>query len=100
MSLDTLPTCPLGLTAENLSGWRDGDLSPDRMQRIESHLAACATCQHRLAGFQRIADDLQLIPEPTLDVTHFWTDLRLRSAHTPLARRRAWVPWLRCCSSP
>jgi len=37
MSLDTLPTCPLGLTAENLSGWRDGDLSSDRMQRIESH---------------------------------------------------------------
>jgi hypothetical protein len=88
MSLDTLPTCPLGLTAENLSGWRDGDLSPDRMQRIESHLAACAACQHRLAGFQRIADDLQLIPEPALDVAHFWTDLRLRSAHTPQARRR------------
>jgi hypothetical protein len=30
----------------------------------------------------------ELIPEPTLDVTHFWTDLRLRSAHTPQARRR------------
>ena len=89
MSLDTLPTCPLGLTAENFSGWRDGDLSSDRMQRIESHLAACAACQQRLAGFQRIADDLQLIiPEPALDVAHFWTDLRLRSAHTPQARRR------------
>jgi len=68
MSLDTLPTCPLGLTAEILSGWRDGDLSPDRMQRIESHLAACATCQQRLAGFQRIADGLQRMSQKAPDL--------------------------------
>src|SRR5260370_4888129 len=76
MSSNTAPECPLGLTTEDLSGWRDGDLPPDRMRHVEAHVAECGACQQRLARFEPTASGLRAIPEPALDVPHFWAGLR------------------------
>lgn len=51
------------LDDELLSALVDAELSPDETAFAQSHLAACAECSERLAGFRSVAVLVQRLPE-------------------------------------
>lgn len=51
--------CALGIRVETLSALRDDVLTAAEMQRLRGHVATCAACQARLAGFDRVAQALR-----------------------------------------
>lgn len=58
--------CPLGLTPQQLSAWRDRLAAPEEARRIEAHVRACDACRSWLAEFDRLAEPLRTerVPEP------------------------------------
>lgn len=86
MSDDTIAECPLALTPEDLSRFRDGDLSSSRAHAMEDHLATCAACRARLAEYVDIGSGLSAIPEPALDDGRFWREVEARMRDTRKAR--------------
>jgi hypothetical protein len=66
MTLHTAEACALGLTEEQLSGWRDGLLPPSEMARIAGHAATCQACQQRLDDLERIGSALRSQRAPDL----------------------------------
>lgn len=86
MSDDTITECPLALTPEDLSRFRDGDLSSSRAHELEDHLATCAACRARLAEYVDIGSGLRAIPEPALDDSRFWREVEARARDRRPAR--------------
>lgn len=78
MSANTFPACPLALTADDLSRFRDGDAPPGQERVIQDHLASCAVCRARLAEYDHIGTGLRDIPEPMLDGDRFWREVEAR----------------------
>lgn len=58
MSAPTTAHCPLGLTPDDLSAWRDHTLPSDEERRITAHLATCLACQRILAADETLAATL------------------------------------------
>jgi anti-sigma factor RsiW len=82
-----------------LSGYRDGELSPGRRRRVEGHLRGCERCSKELATLDRLHAALTLaVADPPEAVwTAFWPQVRGRIA-APAARpeepvrRSLWGP--------
>jgi len=84
MSIEIAPACALGLTRDDLSGWRDGFLGVAERERIRAHVATCAACGERLADFDAIAHELrrQRVPEPD---ARLWTAVQSAATRPRLA---------------
>ncbi|HEY7833245.1 MAG TPA: zf-HC2 domain-containing protein [Ktedonobacterales bacterium] len=67
MAVESLPTCPAGVTAETLSAWRDDALPAAAAGRLTAHLAGCAACQARLVRYANLAAALRAQPPPGPD---------------------------------
>ncbi len=61
---DLANMCPLRLTGDMLTAWRDGALPASDAQRIADHLASCDACRSRIATFDRGAGALRPQSEP------------------------------------
>jgi hypothetical protein len=71
------PRCPLNITAETLSAWRDGLLEESEAEEISQHLRTCQACQQQERDFDRIAALLRRQRE--LDPgTQVWQGVRVR----------------------
>src|SRR5258708_5860066 len=57
MSKDTLSDCPLGLTADDLARFYDGELPENRARSIADHLASCPVCGAHLTENMRVGSD-------------------------------------------
>jgi hypothetical protein len=59
MSLPPEMACSTNISLQTLSDWRDRALNSTDEQRLQEHIATCAVCQSRLAGFDRVASALR-----------------------------------------
>jgi len=88
-------SCPLGLTPDDLSAWRDHALSPEDERRITAHTSGCPACQRTLAAHDALATALRAEQPPTPDPRN-WSRLQARIAHSssraPAAQPRAQRP--------
>ncbi len=57
MSKDTLSDCPLGLTADDLARFYNGELPENRAHSIADHLASCPVCGAHLTENARVGSD-------------------------------------------
>lgn len=85
MNADIIPACPLSLTVDDLSCFRDGDPPAGHERAIADHLVSCAACRARLAEYDHIGIGLRAIPEPTLDDDRFWREVAARAGGRRLA---------------
>ena len=88
MSATATPTCPLGLTADSLSAWRDQALPAADERHITSHVATCRACQRVIAAHESLAGALQADQPPAPDPRN-WSRLRQRIASARPAARFA-----------
>ncbi|HEX8997805.1 MAG TPA: hypothetical protein VF812_17380 [Ktedonobacterales bacterium] len=77
MSVSTPPTCPLGLTPDDLSAWRDQALAPADERRIAAHTSACPACQRIIAAHNALATTLHAEQAPAPDPRN-WSKLQAR----------------------
>lgn len=87
MSAPTIPTCPLGLTADDLSAWRDHALNAADERRITSHTGSCPACQRTIAAHAALAAALQADQPPAPDPRN-WSRLHARINGERLAHTR------------
>lgn len=97
MSASTTANCPLGLTPDDLSAWRDHTLPSNEEQRITSHLATCPTCQRITAADDALAATLAADQPPAPDArnwqrlqVHISGNQRLAANHRRAPRRAFW----------
>lgn len=93
MSTSPAP-CPLGISRETLSAWRDRALADTEARRLTQHVVHCPACQRRLDQFARIAMALQRAHEPDLRA-HTWRGIQEQLVHRnrrPTALRRVLHP--------
>src|SRR5262245_12400076 len=64
MSRDPIPLCPLRLTAQTLSAYRDEALATADAERIYLHLPTCPTCRRRLDAYETLARRARAVPMP------------------------------------
>ena len=88
MSATATPTCPLGLTADSLSAWRDQALPAADERHITAHVATCRACQRVIAAHESLAGALQADQPPAPDPRN-WSRLRQRIASARPAARFA-----------
>jgi hypothetical protein len=86
MSALTIPNCPLGLTPDDLSAWRDHTLTPADERRITAHTSACPACQRVIAAHETLAAALRSVQPPAPDPRN-WVSLQERIASTRPATR-------------
>lgn len=79
MSAPTTPACPLGLSADDLSAWRDDALAPAEQQRISAHVSGCAACQRVIAAHEALATAIHADQPPAPD-PRAWPQLQARIA--------------------
>ncbi len=79
MSATATPTCPLGLSADDLSAWRDQTLSAEETRRIKSHVPACDACRRVIAAHGALAFALRADEPPAPDPLN-WSRLQARIA--------------------
>ena len=79
MTSPTIYGCPLGVTAETLSGWRDDLLNEREAAQLATHITSCDACRARLAAFDRLGATLRSGSDPDLREP-VWTGLRARIA--------------------
>lgn len=85
MSATHLPPCPLGLTPDDLSAWRDHTLPPGEERRVAAHIAGCAACGRTLDAHEALAAALAAEQPPAPDPRN-WARLQARiAAARPLA---------------
>jgi hypothetical protein len=83
------PPCALGLDTATLSARRDAALPPSEERRLREHVATCAACQARLAGFDQIATALR--GQRELDPgDHVWVGVQTQATDRP-ARVATWL---------
>ncbi len=85
--------CVDHISSETLSAWRDDHLPPAELARLGPHVAICAACQARLAGFDEVAR--ALLRQRNLDPGDRILDgVRRRAAQRPqrgrLLHGRVW----------
>lgn len=77
MSATATPTCPLGLTTDDLSAWRDHTLTIEEGQRIRAHVPACDACRRVIAAHGALAFALRADEPPAPDPRN-WERLQAR----------------------
>ncbi len=77
MSAPTAPICPLGLTPDDLSAWRDHALSPEDERRITAHASACPACQRTITAHDALAAALRADQPPAPNPRN-WASLQAR----------------------
>jgi virginiamycin B lyase len=96
MSGQIVTGCPLNLSVETLSAWRDHALPPADLQRIREHLAECPSCEKRLADYDTVASALRRLRVP-LPIGGYGRNPRLTgnvALQQPAARRSFRLPAL------
>jgi len=78
-----------GEARELLSAYLDGELAPDRRQRVHEHLDACDACSRELAALKGLTEDLNMMrfrePEDA-ELQRYWAGVYNR-----LERSVGWV---------
>ena len=75
--------------APMLTGYMDGELSPEDRARLEEHLKGCETCQGELAALTGLKEELAMMDfvEPTdVELDAYWAGVYNR-----MERRAGWV---------
>ncbi len=92
MSAPTTSHCPLGITPDDLSAWRDHALPSDEEQRITTHIATCPACQRIIAADDALAATLVADQPPAPDAQN-WQRLQARiAANTPSTAAQRHAP--------
>jgi hypothetical protein len=86
MSAPTTPACPLGLSADDLSAWRDQALPAAAAERISAHASGCLACQRIIAMHEALAAAAQAEQPPAPD-PRAWLRLQARIAASQQSRR-------------
>lgn len=86
MSAPTTPACPLGLSADDLSAWRDRALAPAEEQRIAAHVSGCVACQRIIAAHETLAAAVRADQPPAPD-PRAWPHLQARIASSQKPHR-------------
>lgn len=92
MSAPATPACALGLSADDLSAWRDHTLAPEAERRITAHASGCPACQRTIAAHEALATALQAEQPPAPDPRN-WPRLQARISDS--WRRAPAMPTLR-----
>ena len=72
-----------------ITGYIDGELSPDQRAKLEEHLADCEDCRREMEQMTRLTEELAKMEfrEPTDDeLERYW-----RCIYNRLERRVAWI---------
>jgi anti-sigma factor RsiW len=72
-----------------ITGYLDGELSPQEQDRFEEHLASCPSCAEELAQTRRLKEELAAMEfrEPTdAELERYW-----RSVYNRLERGIGWI---------
>ena len=72
-----------------ITGYLDGELSPEQAQRLQSHLSTCQDCSGELANLRDLKENLAMIKfkEPTdAELERYW-----KSIYNRLERGLAWI---------
>ena len=72
-----------------ITGYLDGELSPEQDQRLQSHLSTCQECSGELANLRDLKENLAMIKfkEPTdAELERYW-----KSIYNRLERGLAWI---------
>ena len=77
MSASTTPTCPIGLTSDDLSAWRDHALAPDDERRIADHIGSCPACPRTVTAHEALVTALRTEQSPAPDPRN-WPQLQAR----------------------
>ncbi|HEX8034654.1 MAG TPA: hypothetical protein VF510_12445 [Ktedonobacterales bacterium] len=64
MTTEPLAGCALGLSASDLSAWRDSAMDDAAKARLDMHLPGCTACRTRIEEYDNIALALRAIPTP------------------------------------
>lgn len=64
MSHDPIPLCPLKLSVQILSAYRDDALTAADAERMRAHLPTCPTCRHCLDAYETLARRARAVPMP------------------------------------
>lgn len=80
------------LDPDLLSAYLDEEVSPAERARVESHLAACASCQQELAALRKTVALLRQLPPVPLPRTFYLTEEMVEPA--PRGRLIPWPSWL------
>lgn len=93
MSATTAPTCALGLSADDLSAWRDHELSAAEERRITAHVANCRACQRTIIAHDALAAAIRVLKPPAPDPRN-WASVRARvAAGLTVAPRTRTLRW-------
>lgn len=95
--ISTLPPCTLGLTADDLSAWRDHYLSATDIARMTEHVYGCRACQRIIAADETLASVL-LADQPPAPDPRNWPRLhaRIAGASPAASVQRPVAPSPRC----
>ncbi|HET9110218.1 MAG TPA: zf-HC2 domain-containing protein, partial [Ktedonobacterales bacterium] len=77
MSAFTTPTCPIGLSSDDLSAWRDHALAPEDERRIADHIGSCPACLRTVAAHEALVTALRTEQSPAPDPRN-WPQLQAR----------------------
>ncbi len=72
-----------------ITGYLDGELSPEQDQRLQSHLSTCQECSGELANLRDLKENLAMIKfkEPSdAELDRYW-----KSIYNRLERGLAWI---------
>jgi anti-sigma factor RsiW len=61
-----------------LDDYVDGDLPPDAVARVTSHLAGCARCRAEMAGIQALLADARALPRTVEPPRELWAGIESR----------------------
>lgn len=86
MTIENLPACEHGISAQTLSAWRDGDLPADEAVRITAHVAQCPASQARLADYDDIIQAMRTQRVPRAD-ERLW-----HAVHASINKSRVGTP--------
>ncbi len=72
-----------------LTGYLDGELTPERSAELEAHLAACEACRRELAELTGLKEELAMMKfkePPDVELERYW-----RSVYNRLERGLGWI---------
>jgi len=86
-----------GHVSKWLGAYLDGELSNNRLRRVQAHLDACEVCREELEGLRRLSQTLQSAHAPEFPlVDQFATHVTLQLSHAEIKqeKRVALLWWL------
>lgn len=77
MSISPTQRCPIGISDETLSAWRDAALDARETERLRIHAAECSSCRARLDEYETLGAALRSERAPEPD-ERLWIELSER----------------------